>query len=424
MTREPALRAEGDIFWGKFYAGSPIIYIGAAERTSSPLYLGLPDQSILSKPMTQSMGAKPDDRSTPIPKDKLDLGNHDRVLVFAPHPDDESIASGGLLQIARSAGAAVRVVVLTDGDNNPWPQRWVEKRWRIGTIERARWGARRRDEARAAMRILGIDESDASFLGLPDLGLTDLLMRADPQVIESLRGHIDAFRPTLLVLPALSDRHPDHSATYILSHLARARCQAVAPQLLTFAVHGKTPGESHLCVHLSATQRDIKQAAILAHASQMRLSQRRFLRYAATVESYLLVPPAQVENPHHPLHASVDGDGVLQVRIDLQRWCTGLRGQVLFCAVESAAGGSLRWQVPLDFRGTQIPLRDAAGVTGAAHTTWQRDDRNVTVSIVSTGLEALRQGYVKLARANPGWRVFDRFGWQSITFAQRTTRIA
>src|SRR5450432_3065940 len=146
------------------------------------------------------MEAEAADRHEPILKDRLDPGAHDRVLVFAPHPDDESIACGGLLQVAQGAGAAVRVVVLTDGDNNPWPQRWVEKRWSIGDKERARWGARRRDEARAAMRILGIDESDASFSGLPDLGLTDLLMRADPQVIESLRGHIDAFRPTLLVL--------------------------------------------------------------------------------------------------------------------------------------------------------------------------------------------------------------------------------
>jgi LmbE family N-acetylglucosaminyl deacetylase len=364
--------------------------------------------------MMQSVGAQPDDRRLPFGKDKLDLDGHDRVLVFAPHPDDESIASGGLLQIARSAGAAVRVVVLTDGDNNPWPQRWVEKRWHIGAAERARWGAQRRDEARAAMRILSIDEADASFLGLPDLGLTDLLMRADPQAVESLRAHLDEFRPTLLVLPALSDRHPDHSATHILSRLALTRCQSAAPQLLPFAVHGKTPGENLVSVHLSAGQRDIKQAAILAHASQMQLSQRRFLRYAAIVESYLLLPPAQVENPHHPLHASVDSDGVLRVRIDVQTWRAGLRGQVLYCAIESADAGSLRWQVPLGLRDAQAGVLDTVGATDAARASFHRDGGNITVSIASTGLATARHGYVKLARATPGWRVFDRFGWQPI----------
>src|SRR5689334_18241615 len=115
----------------------------------------------------------------------------DRLLILAPHPDDESIASGGLIQIARAAGAAVRVLVLTDGDNNPWPQRWIEKRWRIDAAARARWGARRREEARAAMRILGLGDEVAGFLGLPDLGLTDLLMRGDVGVIRALRAALD-----------------------------------------------------------------------------------------------------------------------------------------------------------------------------------------------------------------------------------------
>src|SRR3954471_2440470 len=105
-----------------------------------------------SRPHSQDM--------TPL-AEELEIRPQDRVLVIAPHPDDESIGAGGLLQVARAAGAALRVIVLTDGDNNPWPQRWSEKRWHIGNAERARWGARRREEARAALRILGVAEQDA-----------------------------------------------------------------------------------------------------------------------------------------------------------------------------------------------------------------------------------------------------------------------
>ena len=75
------------------------------------------------------------------------LSPQDRVLVFAPHPDDEALGCGGLIQQAVELGAEVRVIFQTDGDNNPWPQRYVEQRWTIDASCRQRWGARRRLEA-------------------------------------------------------------------------------------------------------------------------------------------------------------------------------------------------------------------------------------------------------------------------------------
>ena len=54
-----------------------------------------------------------------------------RVMMMAPHPDDESLASGVLLQQAVAAGTKVRMVYATDGDDNPWPQRLIERRWKI-----------------------------------------------------------------------------------------------------------------------------------------------------------------------------------------------------------------------------------------------------------------------------------------------------
>jgi len=42
-----------------------------------------------------------------------------RMLVVSPHPDDESLAVGGLIQAVLAAGGAVDVLLLTDGDDNP-----------------------------------------------------------------------------------------------------------------------------------------------------------------------------------------------------------------------------------------------------------------------------------------------------------------
>lgn len=339
---------------------------------------------------------------------------HERVLVLAPHPDDESIASGGLLQAAQAAGAAVRIVVLTDGDNNPWPQRWVEKRWRIDAAARARWGSRRREEAGVAMRVLGIAEADVRFLGLPDTGMTDLLMRADAGVIQLLLAQFDEFAPTQLVLPALSDRHPDHSAVHILSRLALHRSRSAPPRLLSFAVHGNTPTADELVVSLSEAQRSVKQEAILAHASQMQLSRRRFLGYATTTETYQPAPPSAPQDPHNALQVVIDGTDALQIRIDLRVWKGSLSGQSLFLALESVNGASLRWLVALHPRGDKVLVRNYADASVVAHAILQRQDSQLSITIARAQAEPLREGYVKLARSRPGWWVLDQFGWQAI----------
>jgi hypothetical protein len=69
---------------------------------------------------------------------EMPLNGKDRLLVLAPHPDDESLATGGLIQRATRQGLPVKVVFLTNGQNNPWAQRIVERRWRIGPADQRR----------------------------------------------------------------------------------------------------------------------------------------------------------------------------------------------------------------------------------------------------------------------------------------------
>ena len=75
------------------------------------------------------------------------LTSESRLLIFAPHPDDESLACGILLQHAVATGATTHVVYLTDGENNPWPQRCLSGRWRLNAADRPRWAKLRRREA-------------------------------------------------------------------------------------------------------------------------------------------------------------------------------------------------------------------------------------------------------------------------------------
>ena len=144
-----------------------------------------------------------------------------RLMVLAPHPDDETLAAGGLLQRASQAGAQILVLYATNGENNPWPQRVLERRWRVGAAERARWGDRRRDEALAALDCLGVSSGSAQFWDLPDQGLTGKLVRQPTSLTNELAARIAAFAPTHFLAPSLQDCHPDHSALAVLALLAR-----------------------------------------------------------------------------------------------------------------------------------------------------------------------------------------------------------
>lgn len=341
------------------------------------------------------------------------LGDGDRLLILAPHPDDESIATGGLIQVALASGVATRVVVLTDGDNNPWPQRWIEKRWRIGAAERARWGTRRRGEAREAMRILGMADDQMRFLGLPDMGLTDLLMCGQSQPIELLRDAFVDFAPTVVVLPALVDRHPDHSATNILARMALAGSSLAEPALYGFAVHGQATAADDVEVSLSPGQVEVKRRAILAHASQMRLSSRRFLRYAQAGEYYRHQPPNTEPDPRHPLQARFDRTAGLRVRVDRQRWGKPLRNDGLFVAGGNVTGPRLF--VPLTGQAGQVQVRDTRSDRTPVNAVVQQSEQRLEILIPATLLGSGDDVYVKLARPEPGLWVLDRFGWQPVS---------
>ena len=104
-------------------------------------------------------------------------GPADSILIVAPHPDDETLNCGGVIQRTRRSGGSVRVVFLTNGDgfvdatalhsgkavDALIPQDYVEV-------------ARARQEAAAdAGRNLGLDPADLVLLGYPDGGLAEVL---------------------------------------------------------------------------------------------------------------------------------------------------------------------------------------------------------------------------------------------------------
>jgi LmbE family N-acetylglucosaminyl deacetylase len=210
-------------------------------------------------------------------------------MVLAPHPDDEILAAGGLMHAAREVGAALRVCYLTYGENNPWAQLVGEARWPFRASDRAAWGLRRRFEALAALACLSVPESCATFLGFPDQGLTDLLLAGDDAPARAIEDTIREWRPTMLVVPSLTDAHPDHSAASVLTTMALAR---VAPRerprrILRYRVHGRAmrSGEA-LSLMLDRSGQEKKRAAVLCHRSQLAWHRREYLDCIGQSESF------------------------------------------------------------------------------------------------------------------------------------------
>ena len=174
----------------------------------------------------------------------------DRVLIMAPHPDDETIAVAGVIQRAKKAGAEIKVVCFTNGDHNELSFIVYEKRLTLKSGEFIHMGEVRRNETISAMKSLGLGGQDLVFLGYPDFGTMEILTKywgdakpykslltkqsrvpypdclspGAPYVGESILSDIEKvlldFRPTKIFVSDPVDSNRDHRALYLFMHIA------------------------------------------------------------------------------------------------------------------------------------------------------------------------------------------------------------
>jgi LmbE family N-acetylglucosaminyl deacetylase len=205
----------------------------------------------------------------------LEVGRGERLLVVAPHPDDEALGAAGLMQRVLAQGGTVRVVLVTAGDG------YVEAVvGESGTLmpkpaDYVAYGERRLQESRHALRALGGDAIRAEhLLGFPDGGLEFLLtrnwqrgrpersattattrppytgvehpgVRYDGNDLRAALTHcVREANPTLIAFPDPIDRHPDHRTTGMFTLLALKYLVEKSdwshtnmPRLLAYIVH-------------------------------------------------------------------------------------------------------------------------------------------------------------------------------------------
>ncbi len=171
--------------------------------------------------------------------EKINLGK--RVLVIAPHPDDETLGPGGLVQKALARRKRVKVVIVTTGDGY---REAVRRNFNVefpGPTDFRRLGLVRHQESINGAGVLGVPARDIIFLGYPDGGVNALWewdwdydqlhlgsngVKKAPydfayeknapycgdNLVKNLSSIIAEYKPTDIIYPDPYDQHHDHWA--------------------------------------------------------------------------------------------------------------------------------------------------------------------------------------------------------------------
>jgi LmbE family N-acetylglucosaminyl deacetylase len=213
-----------------------------------------------------------------------------RILILAPHPDDEVVGCAAAIGRARAVGAKVGVVFLTHGcveQSVMWP--WERARYLSVT-------ARRRAESVAACALLGVEP-----VGWADRPARRL-WRELPDAEREARRAIADFRADQLWAPAYEGGNPDHDgASALASRFARE-----GVLVLEFAEYnlfgGKVrshafpaPNGTEDVLTLTDDERSLKRRALATYASE-----RGNLGYVATKQEVFrpLVRYDYATSPH------------------------------------------------------------------------------------------------------------------------------
>lgn len=195
-----------------------------------------------------------------------------RVLVIAPHPDDEVIGCAGLMQRVKEAGGSLYVQYMTVGDTKEW-----SAAGQSGCAERLR-------EVEQVVERLRVDDYHIAYRGnafhlkldcAPQLSIVDLLESSSPLSLTSLR-------PTAVIIPSMTSYNQDHRA------VAAAAMTALRPivadlrhnpttvlafeQLADSWTPSATVPNPSLHVELDEAHLDAKIGAMELYASQCRES--------------------------------------------------------------------------------------------------------------------------------------------------------
>ncbi|HOX54840.1 MAG: PIG-L family deacetylase [Candidatus Omnitrophica bacterium] len=193
----------------------------------------------------------------------------DRILVFAPHPDDETIGAAGIMQEAVRLKLPLGVVYYTNGDNNEVAFIVYKKHLVFRKQAFILLGETRRKESAAAMKLLGLKDNQLVFLGYPDFGTLEIFTQywgntkpfksmltrvthvpykecisydaeyVGESILYDVKKVLKDFRPTKIFVTGPVDTNKDHRSLFLFLQVALWDLEGKipAPEVYTYLVH-------------------------------------------------------------------------------------------------------------------------------------------------------------------------------------------
>jgi LmbE family N-acetylglucosaminyl deacetylase len=284
-----------------------------------------------------------------------------RLLVIAPHCDDEALGCAAIIHDVIQAGGQVLIVVMTNGDGFTVATEEEFHKLSLTQTDYVNSGYTRQKETVQALQLLGVPENQIIFLGYPDRGIraiwTDYWNQDQPYqsrytgsdrspynnsyqqnapyagqvIVSNLEQIMLSFRPNFVLAPHPADEHPDHATAwaFVVASLAKFKSSEAAPEvkLYTYLVHrGDFPiphgyktdawllppkplfqiqPNKWLTYPIDAAMESLKEQSIKAYVSQTRVPIMSSLLYSFIRKNELFAEPHIPHAVQKPLTADL-----------------------------------------------------------------------------------------------------------------------
>ncbi len=240
------------------------LWCGNYKREFIPKFFRLGGFFLILPALLNACCGRTQDGRSPVSQiDTREVGR--RILVIAPHPDDENLATAGIIRESLNRGAEVLIVVITSGDASIKACKELSQGSRITPEMHRKVGILRCNESKRAMRRLGVPRENVIFLGFPDgsvnflwdtnWDMSNLHMglngcKRSPYAFsfvkrvpfcgkvlkDNLKRIIARFKPSSIFYPDPEDLHHDHWAVNAFVQYALAELNFHAKEFL-YLVH-------------------------------------------------------------------------------------------------------------------------------------------------------------------------------------------